>query len=431
MTTDEHMQPNEKSQVQVAEEAHNKQQKQEQCEASSLPQEVVLLLTASLPKFGLSLTATDQFLDEKDTSNDSSTSTKQFFEQLQKLGRQLGYLESSSSGFRGLVGSGNGGVKRKRRDGESVLQHYDMEKPAMVSRIESFIQAKRSKIDSSNQAEFTRVDQADSCARSDTVELNRSVQMKIAVAHNKDDPLARSWRHTTDASSSGNTKPTPNNAATVPKTHLVSERLSNIESYLDVPYQPAPKRASNNTNNSISNGGTSTTGANGKNEAQVIKEVLSRIKIVEDRIVTLEREYPAWSTNNLNQNARNGNPQISNNNTLLGNRDGGNSLSSGVAMSMGARGLGSFAIAAVNGKSTDKPSQQQTATNVQQQQPKPISATQSTPPSQTRTLVTSVSNVLPQASAVDSDEEDSDEGDLSAIELKIKALKESLLARKL
>ncbi|CAG8578143.1 15535_t:CDS:2 [Acaulospora morrowiae] len=139
-------------------------------------------------------------------------------------------------------------------------------------RIDTFVRLKKSEINDSNRAEFLKKsnnydspEDVLSCARSDAAEINRNIQMKFDVVNNDDGPLARS----TFSSSQRNDRV---------KRHLielpsgVEERLQNIEKHLAI--------------NII---------------APVPLDVYERIKILEAKIIQLERDYPPWAAVHFNQ----------------------------------------------------------------------------------------------------------------------------------
>ncbi|KAK9709920.1 hypothetical protein K7432_008736 [Basidiobolus ranarum] len=69
-------------------------------------------------------------------------------------------------------------------------------------RLNNFIHLKRREIDESNRIEFLKRNPssqgADTCARTDAVKLNRSLQMRIDVVNNDWGPLMRSMHHGTN-----------------------------------------------------------------------------------------------------------------------------------------------------------------------------------------------------------------------------------------
>ncbi|CAG8752171.1 1599_t:CDS:10, partial [Cetraspora pellucida] len=137
-------------------------------------------------------------------------------------------------------------------------------------KIDSFIDHKKSEINDSNRTEFLRKssnpEDIISCARSDAAEINRNIQMKLDVVNNEDGPLARS------TFSSAHQRNETNKISPAYLSSGVEERIQNIEKHLNVQIvTPVPL------------------------------EVYTRIKLLEDRIMQLEREYPPWAALNFNQ----------------------------------------------------------------------------------------------------------------------------------
>ncbi|CAG8440445.1 11921_t:CDS:2 [Diversispora eburnea] len=130
-------------------------------------------------------------------------------------------------------------------------------------RIDMFVQLKKSEINNSNRAEFLRKssnpndpDDVISCARTDAAEINRNIQMKHDVVNNDDGPLARSTFLSSNQRND-KTKELPTG---------VEERIQNIEKHLNLKI-----------------------------------DVYTRIKILEDKIIQLERDYPPWAAVHFNQ----------------------------------------------------------------------------------------------------------------------------------
>ncbi|KAF0461423.1 map3k12-binding inhibitory protein 1 isoform x2 [Gigaspora margarita] len=137
-------------------------------------------------------------------------------------------------------------------------------------KIDAFINHKKSEINDSNRTEFLRKssnpEDIISCARSDAAEINRNIQMKLDVVNNEDGPLARSTFSSSHQRNEGN------KTSTTYLSSGVEERIQNIEKHLNVQIvTPVPL------------------------------DVYTRIKILEDKIIQLEREYPPWAALNFNQ----------------------------------------------------------------------------------------------------------------------------------
>ncbi|CAG8435773.1 10320_t:CDS:2 [Funneliformis caledonium] len=144
----------------------------------------------------------------------------------------------------------------------------------LEQRIDNFIQLKKSEINDSNRAEFLKksnnpLDPNDkqSCARSDAAEINRNIQMKLDVVNNEDGPLARS---TFNSVNHNRSDPDKKSLAELPRG--VEDRLQNIEKHLNIEIvTPIPL------------------------------SVYERLKILENKIMQLERDYPPWSAIHFNQ----------------------------------------------------------------------------------------------------------------------------------
>ncbi|KAI9203633.1 uncharacterized protein BJ171DRAFT_137716 [Polychytrium aggregatum] len=152
-------------------------------------------------------------------------------------------------------------VGEETRPSESNSQHV-LTKDEMDQRIESLIQNKRSQINESNTVEFLKPGAAKeeySCARADAKDLNRSIQMKTNVAMNFDGPLSRSMQRSRIAK-----------AEAKGAGPDLKQRIANIESHLNIEF------------------------ANSMNPMQ-------RIKAIENTLIRLEREYPAWAAFHFNQ----------------------------------------------------------------------------------------------------------------------------------
>ncbi|ORX86705.1 hypothetical protein K493DRAFT_360072 [Basidiobolus meristosporus CBS 931.73] len=120
---------------------------------------------------------------------------------------------------------------------EAVLEPDSIQirggKQEIDQRLHNFIHVKRREIDESNRIEFLKqypsTQGADTCARTDAVKLNRSLQMKIDVVNNDWGPLMRSMQHATNES-----------ARKIKKTDMVTlstgveERLRAIEEHFNI-----------------------------------------------------------------------------------------------------------------------------------------------------------------------------------------------------
>lgn len=143
----------------------------------------------------------------------------------------------------------------------------------IIKSITSTIDSKRELINFSNKREFLRPKYNDtSCARSDAILLNRSLQMKHHQVEDKDLYLKQ---HQEQLSKSTKVEENDKENLTKKEIHIskgVDERLNNIEKHLNV---------------HIASG--------------VPLSVFERVKVLEDRLMQLEDEYPAWSAFFFNQ----------------------------------------------------------------------------------------------------------------------------------
>ncbi|KAI8372248.1 hypothetical protein EDC96DRAFT_500443 [Choanephora cucurbitarum] len=156
--------------------------------------------------------------------------------------------------------------RTKRLNGEQV--QIRATSGEVKQRITTFIQAKRNELDESNRTEFlSRHDLTTddvTCARTDAREINRNIQMKFDVVNNEDGPLARSLQvhHQKQTSS------------TDPNIPDMSERLQNLQDHLNVKIDTTAKPPFT---------------------------VHERIKILENTLMEIERQYPKWAAVHLNQ----------------------------------------------------------------------------------------------------------------------------------
>lgn len=167
----------------------------------------------------------------------------------------------------------------KRLDNEQIQIRATAEE--VNQRINTFIQAKQNELDESNRTEFlSRHDPtADdvTCARTDAREINRNIQMKFDVVNNEDGPLARSLtafneqqQQQQQQANSGSTATTIGADAT--------ERVNNIEQHLNVRVD---------------------------DDAKPPFSLFERIKILENTLMEIERQYPTWAAVHFNQPNRN------------------------------------------------------------------------------------------------------------------------------
>lgn len=123
-----------------------------------------------------------------------------------------------------------------------------------------------------------------SCARTDAKFVNRDLQMKFDIAKNEEGPLSRTINPAQTQGKGGSKTKEPDRAAkqddeedvSTPSRHPgLTQRLESIEDHFAVKYVPSPPRT-----------------------------LLLRLKLLEDHIIRLEKEYPPWAALHLNQPRR-------------------------------------------------------------------------------------------------------------------------------
>ncbi|GJJ06296.1 hypothetical protein Clacol_000487 [Clathrus columnatus] len=174
--------------------------------------------------------------------------------------------------------------------------------PAQLTRsISKFIAQNRARNNLSNRNEFLRkrrriVTTADdtgvttevdtpTCARTDAIPINRDAQIKYDIAKNEHGPLTRTYkpgrnsenqqyRRTNEAIIIGKavSKPPETEQPTLQKHPGLAERFSNFEDHLAVRYVPSPPVS-----------------------------LLDRIRLLEEHIIRLERDYPPWAALHFKQ----------------------------------------------------------------------------------------------------------------------------------
>jgi hypothetical protein len=156
----------------------------------------------------------------------------------------------------------------KKLDGEQVQIRATNDE--VEQRVQTFIQAKQNELDESNRTEFlSRHDpNADdiTCARTDAREINRNIQMKFDIVNNEDSSLARSLLPS--RSNDTSTNDTAQNGADM------TERVKNIENHLYVKFDTTAKPSFS---------------------------MFERIKILENTLIEMERQYPTWAAVHFNQ----------------------------------------------------------------------------------------------------------------------------------
>ncbi|KAI8879847.1 hypothetical protein K501DRAFT_256068 [Backusella circina FSU 941] len=156
----------------------------------------------------------------------------------------------------------------KKLDGEQVQIRATNDE--VEQRVQTFIQAKQNELDESNRTEFlSRHDpNADdiTCARTDAREINRNIQMKFDIVNNEDSSLARSLL----PSRLNET----NTSTTIQGGADMTERVNNIQDHLHVKFDVTAKPSFS---------------------------MFERIKILENTLIEMERQYPTWAAVHFNQ----------------------------------------------------------------------------------------------------------------------------------
>ncbi|KAF9336186.1 hypothetical protein BG006_009455 [Podila minutissima] len=159
-------------------------------------------------------------------------------------------------------------IKRRRVEDGGLLVQMDATRHEIEEKMAQFMAAKREQINESNRQEFIKGRQSsdgsdqpvedDGCARVDARKLNRTIQMKLETVKNE-----------------ALTKTNPKNVAQAADTNdsnYLDERLRNIQVHLNLRFAATPNCT-----------------------------LAERIRIIEDVIIQLEREYPLWSALHFNQ----------------------------------------------------------------------------------------------------------------------------------
>ena len=121
-----------------------------------------------------------------------------------------------------------------------------------------------------------------SCARTDARHVDRDAQMKYDIAKNEDGPLKRTMKKEADGQGSGQAGPSATSSA-APGVAAPGkaagggpadfrERVTAVEQHLALQYVPTPPNS-----------------------------VAARLKMIEDHITHLERDYPPWAALHFNQ----------------------------------------------------------------------------------------------------------------------------------
>ncbi|RKP22977.1 hypothetical protein SYNPS1DRAFT_31333 [Syncephalis pseudoplumigaleata] len=166
-------------------------------------------------------------------------------------------------------------------------------KAQVEKRIFGLMQRKRADIDKSNCAEFIAPPENKEdpySARTHPAELNRTIQMKLDVVDNGGEALARLVASpSTTSSKAGSTTSSP---WMVPRGG-VEERFRNIEQHLNIQYGKWAVVASSHPLTYLV-----------LLASAVPLDVYERLKVLEDKIIQLERDHPTWAAIHFNQPGR-------------------------------------------------------------------------------------------------------------------------------
>ncbi|KAF9344132.1 hypothetical protein BGX26_004752, partial [Mortierella sp. AD094] len=191
------------------------------------------------------------------------------------LGSSSGSSKRNNTSNMDVDSESHESVKRRRVDDASGLVQEHDTREEIEQRMTKFMATKREQINESNRQEFIKGHPSisvaelgtseaqdtgdDGCARVDARKLNRTIQMKLETVKNealtKTNPRTHAQINDTNVSSSG-----------------LDERLRNIQVHLNLRIAAVP---------------TCT--------------IAERVRIVEDVIIQLERDYPLWSALHFNQ----------------------------------------------------------------------------------------------------------------------------------
>ncbi|KAI9473173.1 hypothetical protein LPJ78_003591 [Coemansia sp. RSA 989] len=145
--------------------------------------------------------------------------------------------------------------------------HNTLDQEQTKQKIQEFVAEQRKGIDISNREEFLDADSdaESTCARIDAKRTNCGVTLQPDLVQNNNTALGRS----TDQSSGADSRP----SAPQPLCGL-EERVDNIREHLSVRFVPESA------------------------------DIYRRVAALEDRLMTLEREFPPWSAEHFNQPRR-------------------------------------------------------------------------------------------------------------------------------
>ncbi|KAG1870242.1 hypothetical protein DFJ58DRAFT_765256 [Suillus subalutaceus] len=153
--------------------------------------------------------------------------------------------------------------------------------------ISQFLAQNRARNDASNRTEFLEslaqkrrrlnldpdsTEPIPSCARTDAKHLDRDVQMKYDIAKNEDGPLRRTMKGVAGDKGWQKELLALHDDAEGEQQPATDQRVKNIEEHLAVRYVPAPPRT-----------------------------LMSRLRLLEDHLMQLEKDYPPWAALHFNQ----------------------------------------------------------------------------------------------------------------------------------
>jgi hypothetical protein len=194
-------------------------------------------------------------------------------------------------------------IKRRRVDNAQSIVQENATRAEIEERMAQFIASKREQINESNRQEFIKrtsssgtgagssesqdVDD-DGCARADARKLNRTIQMKLETVKNealtKTNPRTHTLANDSNIVNSG-----------------LDERLRNIQVHLNLRIGRFLEKKSTST--LCNTRCTLLTLLSSPSFKAAIPSctIAERIRIVEDVIIQLERDYPLWSALHFNQ----------------------------------------------------------------------------------------------------------------------------------
>lgn len=158
---------------------------------------------------------------------------------------------------------------------------------SITKSISHFLAQNRARNDASNRTEFLEslaqkrrrlnldpdsTEPIPSCARTDAKHLDRDVQMKYDIAKNEDGPLRRTMKGALGDKGRQKELLALHDDAEGEHQPATDQRVKNIEEHLAVRYVPALPRT-----------------------------LLSRLRLLEDHLMQLEKDYPPWAALHFNQ----------------------------------------------------------------------------------------------------------------------------------